>query len=254
MFLVRFSIAGRNRWGRLQDNEITPLLSDPYDGIELDTRITLPVDAVRLLPPAVPTKIVCVGRNYAEHARELGNMVPDEPLLFLKPPSSLIPHQGVVRIPPQSTRVEHEGELAVVIGQRLFRAKSTAVRDKILGYTCFNDVTARDLQRKDVQFTRGKGFDTFAPCGPMLRTDLDPSDLAIETAVSGQVRQSGRTSQMVVPVLDLIAYISSIMTLEPGDIVVTGTPAGVGPLVAGDSVDVTIEGIGTLSNTVENWE
>lgn len=254
MLLIRFVVAGRICWGSLQENQITPLKSDPFDGIELDTRVRLPMDAVRLLAPAAPTKIVCVGRNYAEHAHELGNVVPDEPLLFLKPPSSLIPHLGVVRIPPQSHRVEHEGELAAVVGQRMFRAKSDQVRDKILGYTCFNDVTARDLQRKDVQFTRGKGFDTFAPCGPVLRTDLDPTDLAIETVVSGQVRQRGRTSQMVVPVFDLIAYISSIMTLEPGDVVVTGTPAGVGPLVVGDTVDVTIEGIGTLSNAVENWE
>jgi 2-keto-4-pentenoate hydratase/2-oxohepta-3-ene-1,7-dioic acid hydratase in catechol pathway len=202
------------------------------------------------LPPVEPSKIVCVGRNYREHAKELGNEVPKEPLLFLKPPSALLGHHGAIVLPPESERVEHEGELAIVIGQRLKRANRAEARAAIFGLTCANDVTARDLQRKDVQFTRGKGFDTFCPCGPLIDTEAKFEDLEIEVRVNGAVRQTGRTSQMIWPVDELLAYISTVMTLEPGDLVLTGTPAGVGPLVAGDTVQVSIAGVGALENGV----
>lgn len=206
---------------------------------------------VTLLAPACPTKIVCVGRNYRAHAAELGNDVPSEPLLFLKPPSALLAPAGTIELPPESERVEHEAELAVVMGARLRDARSASeARDAILGFTIANDVTARDLQRKDVQFTRAKGFDTFCPLGPYVRTDLDPSDLAIELRVNGAVRQSSRTSAMVFPTLELVATISRIMTLEPGDVVLTGTPEGVGPLVEGDEVEVSIEGLDVLTSLV----
>ena len=198
-----------------------------------------------------PSKIVCVGRNYAEHAAELGNEVPKEPLLFLKAPSALIRHDHAIRIPSQSSQVEHEGELAVVIG-----AACKDIGDDldpfqfVEGYTCINDVTARDIQRKDVQFTRGKSFDTFCPIGPVVVSDLDVSDIRVTCSVNGETKQDGRTSQMVFPVDFLIRYISRQMTLNPGDIIATGTPSGVSRLDRGDVCEVTIEGIGTLRNPV----
>ena len=205
----------------------------------------------RLLPPVVPSKIVCVGRNYREHAAELGNPMPSEPLLFLKAPSTIIGDGDWIELPEASQRIEHEGELAVVIGRRCRRlADDEDPLAYALGYTCLNDVTARDLQRKDVQFTRGKSFDTFCPVGPYIVTGLDPSDLSIETRVNGRVRQSGRTSAMAFPVRHVIRYISHAMTLEPGDLIATGTPAGVGPLLEGDVCEVEVEGVGVLRNTV----
>ncbi|HEX8147287.1 MAG TPA: fumarylacetoacetate hydrolase family protein [Pyrinomonadaceae bacterium] len=205
----------------------------------------------QLLPPVAPSKIVCVGRNYREHAAELGNPMPEEPLLFLKAPSAIVGDGDWIELPESSQRVEHEGELAVVIGRRCRRL--SADEDPlayVLGYTCLNDVTARDLQRKDVQFTRGKSFDTFCPVGPYIVTGLDPSDLKVETRVNGQVRQSGRTGALAFPVTHLLRYISHAMTLEPGDLVATGTPAGVGPLLDGDVCEVSVEGVGTLRNHV----
>ena len=199
-----------------------------------------------------PSKIVCVGRNYADHAKELGNEVPAEPLLFLKAPSSVIFNEESIVLPPQSSRVEHEGELAVVIRKACKGLPdSVDIAGYILGYSCLNDVTARDLQKKDGQFARAKSFDTFCPIGPVIETDLDVRDITVTTRVNGQVRQHGRTSQMVFRVDYLIRYISQMMTLMPGDVIATGTPAGVGPLVAGDTCEVEIEGIGILRNTVE---
>ncbi|HMC20775.1 MAG TPA: fumarylacetoacetate hydrolase family protein [Thermoanaerobaculia bacterium] len=204
----------------------------------------------QLLPPTMPTKIIAVGRNYAEHAKELGNEPPSEPIIFLKPPTALLPPEGTIIRPPQSQRVDYEGELAIVIGKRGRNVRADRWRDVVQGFTCANDVTARDLQKKDVQFTRGKGFDTFCPIGPCIETELDPADVALVTRVNGQIKQSGRTSQMVFPCSFLIEFISAIMTLEQGDVILTGTPAGVGPLVSGDDVEVEIEGIGTLRNHV----
>ena len=208
------------------------------------------IASLELLPPVEPSKIVCVGRNYAEHARELGNETPAEPIIFLKPPSALLPPNGAIVRPPQSQRVDYEGELAVVIGRTARNVSRDLWRDVVLGFTCANDVTARDLQKKDVQFTRAKGFDTFCPLGPCLETELDPADLRLTTRVNDQPRQDGRTSAMVFDCGTLIEFISSVMTLEPGDVILTGTPAGVGPLASGDIVEVTVEGIGTLRNAV----
>lgn len=198
-----------------------------------------------------PSKIVCVGRNYAEHAKELGNEVPNAPLLFLKAPSAIVRDGDVIVIPSQSNQVEHEGELAVVIGRDCRK-----VRDDedpfvyVLGYTCLNDVTARDIQRADVQFTRGKSFDTFCPIGPHIETELDVTDVRVTTKVNGVIKQDGRTSQMVFPVEFLIRYISRQMTLRAGDVIATGTPSGVSKMEAGDVCEVTIEGIGSLTNPV----
>jgi len=198
-----------------------------------------------------PSKIVCIGRNYAEHALELGNDVPTEPLIFLKAPSALINDGEPIVIPPQSSQVEHEGELAVIIGKRCSRlSEADNPFEYVRGYSCLNDVTARDLQRRDVQFTRAKSFDTFCPIGPHIETDLDVSDIRVTTLVNGTIKQDGRTSQMVFPVEFLIRYISNVMTLEEGDVIATGTPSGVSKMDAGDVCEITIEGIGTLRNPV----
>lgn len=198
-----------------------------------------------------PSKIVCIGRNYADHAAELGNEVPKEPMLFLKAPSALIFDEDEIMIPSFSSQVEHEGELAVVIAKLCKDlSENVNVKDYILGYSCLNDVTARDLQRKDGQFARAKSFDTFCPIGPYIETELDVSDLRVSVRVNGDLKQDGRTSQMVFPVDFLIRYISNMMTLNPGDVIATGTPSGVSKLTAGDICEVEIEGIGVLTNKV----
>ena len=209
-----------------------------------------PLDSVKLLVPIVPTKIICIGRNYVAHAREHSVDVPDVPLLFLKPPSSLIGPGDIIYLPPQSQQVEHEGELVVIIGKQGRWISPEDAPEYILGYTVGNDVTARDLQRRDGQWTRGKGFDSFCPVGPWISTDFDPADALITCHVNGDMRQMASTRDMVFNIRQLIAYASSVMTLEPGDLLFTGTPAGVGPLLPGDIVEVTIEGLGTLRNSV----
>ncbi|HXF86398.1 MAG TPA: fumarylacetoacetate hydrolase family protein [Anaerolineales bacterium] len=210
----------------------------------------IPLANVTLLAPCEPTKIICVGRNYVEHAKELGNEVPKVPLIFLKPPSAIINPSDTIILPPQSAQVEHEGELVVVIGKRGRYITAEDAKKYILGYTVGNDVTARDLQKTDGQWTRAKGFDTFCPFGPWIDTEFDPADAILTCRVNGQMRQMASTRDMVFNVGVLIAYISSIMTLEPGDLIFTGTPSGVGPLKDGDEVSVEIEGLGELRNKV----
>jgi len=213
----------------------------------------LPLNAAQLLAPVTPSKIICVGRNYRDHANELGNEVPTEPLLFFKPPSSLLAPGGVVRTPAASSRVDFEGELALVIGKRLTKfAAGEDWRSVVRGYTLANDVTARDLQKKDGQWTRAKGFDTFCPVGPIVSDEIDPAaGVIIETRVNGELRQHGSTLDFIFGIPELLVYISAAITLEPGDLILTGTPAGVGPLVAGDRVDVSITGLGVLLNTFQ---
>jgi len=206
---------------------------------------------MRILEPIRPSKIVCVGRNYREHAAELGNKMPDEPLLFLKAPSALIASGDEIVLPGASQQVEHEGELGVVIGRVAHNiASDEDPLTYVLGYTCVNDVTARDLQRKDVQFTRGKSFDTFCPVGPWIETDIDPGNVVVQTRLNGEVKQKGNTADMAFPVAFLIRYISEIMTLYPGDLIATGTPAGVSRMKPGDVVEVEVAGIGVLRNQV----
>jgi 2-keto-4-pentenoate hydratase/2-oxohepta-3-ene-1,7-dioic acid hydratase in catechol pathway len=215
------------------------------------------LSSVRLLAPAEPSKIVCIGRNYREHAKELHHSIPTEPLIFLKPPSSVIGPSAVIRRPNAlSQRVDYEGELGVVIGKRCYRLRENDdVRPYILGYTCINDVTARDLQEKDGQWSRAKGFDTFCPVGPVVADGLDPwKGVAVQTRVNGQMRQNGTTADFIFPLDLLIRFISRVMTLEPGDLIATGTPAGVGPLQPGDTVEVNVEGVGALTNSVVNLD
>ncbi len=233
------------------DEIVATVVGDPlYAGVEL-TGEQFPLADVRLLAPVIPrSKVACIGRNYASHAAELGNDVPDEPLVFLKPNTSVIGPYDPIVYPHQSSDVQFEGELAVVIGRICRDVPVDRVGDVIFGYTVGNDVTARDLQAKDGQWTRAKGFDSFCPLGPWIETQLDPSDLEVRTELNGDVKQLGRTSLMIFDVPAVIAHITSFMTLLPGDVVLTGTPAGVGPMQPGDDVAVSIEGIGTLTNKV----
>jgi 2-keto-4-pentenoate hydratase/2-oxohepta-3-ene-1,7-dioic acid hydratase in catechol pathway len=215
------------------------------------TILHLRVDDARFFPPSVPTKIVAIGRNYRDHAAELGNDVPREPLIFLKPPSALIGHDQEIVYPPQSKRVDYEGELGVVIGTRAHGLKDLSeARKVVFGYTIINDVTARDLQKADVQFTRAKGFDTFCPVGPFIETELDPTGVIVETYLNGERRQHASTASMAFDTDTLVQYVSNIMTLEPGDLISTGTPAGIAPMQRGDVVEVRINSIGTLRNRV----
>ncbi|HEY1903964.1 MAG TPA: fumarylacetoacetate hydrolase family protein [Terracidiphilus sp.] len=213
----------------------------------------MPLSVADLLPPVTPSKIICVGRNYRDHAKELGNEIPTEPLLFFKPPSSLLKPCGVVRMPAASTRVDFEGELALIIGSRVTKLLPEANwRSTIRGYTIANDVTARDLQKKDAQWTRAKGFDTFCPVGPIVSDEVDPqAGLIVETRVNDELRQQGSTLDFIFSIPALLSYITAAITLEPGDLILTGTPAGVGPLEAGDRVEISIPGLGVLTNTFQ---
>ena len=249
MRVCRFELKQKEHWGQIEGDSIRFLSDAPWSG-GVQTQEETALSDVALLVPVTPSKIICVGRNYAAHAKELGNEVPAEPLLFLKPPSVLVASGGEVVLPSQSDRVEYEGEMALVIGRRVRRVDEAEARGGIFGVTAFLDVTARDLQRKDVQFTRGKGFDTFGPCGPWIETDVEWDSLGIQTRINGALRQDGRTSDMIFSPACLVSYISQVMTLEPGDLVVTGTPEGVGPLHAGDVIELELENVGTLCANV----
>ncbi len=246
----RFEVSGAVRYGAVEGESVRELTAAPWkNGRPAGAAYAL--SQVRLLAPSEPTKIVCVGRNYREHAAELGNEPPKEPLIFLKPPSAVIAPEEPIVCPAISKRVDHEGELAIVIGRRCRRLKTDEnPLDYVFGYTCVNDVTARDLQKADVQFTRGKSFDTFCPMGPLIVRGIGAGDLLLETYVNGERRQSARTSEMIFGLDAIIRFIADVMTLEPGDVIATGTPSGVGPLHAGDVVEVVIEGIGRLRNPV----
>jgi 2-keto-4-pentenoate hydratase/2-oxohepta-3-ene-1,7-dioic acid hydratase in catechol pathway len=268
MKYCRFLLDGQPHYGLVEDRDSVPWIVDLTSAPEEDLAFRLihggalslsfsfePMSlvAAELLPPVTPSKIVCVGRNYRDHAKELGNEVPTEPLLFFKPPSSLLAPGGVVRMPAASARVDFEGELALVIGRRARKLKDgDEWRSIIRGYTIANDVTARDLQKKDGQWTRAKGFDTFCPVGPVVSDQVDPeAGLTVETRVNGELRQHGSTLDFIFSIPALLIFITSAITLEPGDLVLTGTPSGVGPLQPGDRVEVSIPGLGALANTFQ---
>ncbi len=252
MQIIRFTHKkSEPQYGWINNNYIG-LLSSPPFGAYRRLEASIPLEEVRLLPPVLPSKIMAIGRNYAEHAKEHGVEIPAVPVVFLKPPSAVIGPGSTIILPPQSTQVEHESELGIVISRSGRWIKQEDVNKHILGYTIVNDVTARDLQNRDNQWTRAKGFDTFCPVGPWIETDLDPSDILITCRVNGEIRQLSSTREMVFSIRQLIVYISSIMTLEPGDLILTGTPAGVGILSNGDVVEIEIEGIGILRNHVKS--
>lgn len=251
MQIIRYQQKGKPvQYGWINNGMVGPLSGPPF-GAYRRMETNIPLKQVNLLAPVEPTKIIAVGRNYPEHAREHNEEVPDLPLIFTKPLTSIIGPQDAIVLPPQSQRVEHEAELAVVISRRGRWIPLGQAKDHILGYTIANDVTARDLQRRDNQWTRAKGFDTFCPIGPWIETDLDPADVLVTCRVNEELRQMASTREMVFSIPKLIVYVSSFMTLEPGDVLLTGTPAGVGLLQAGDTVKAEIEGIGKLVNTVE---
>jgi 2-keto-4-pentenoate hydratase/2-oxohepta-3-ene-1,7-dioic acid hydratase in catechol pathway len=253
MKFLRYEQHGSVSWGWYYEDKIGKIdgnIFENYRRFEANIHIS----DVKLMPAASPTKIICIGRNYASHAAEHKVDVPEIPLIFLKPPSSLIGNNEKIFLPPQSNQVEHEAELGIIIGKRGRWIDPDSAEDYIFGYTIANDVTARDLQRLDGQWTRGKGFDTFCPVGPYIETEFDPSDALITCKVNQQVRQMGSTRDMVFPVEKLIAFVSSVMTLEPGDLILTGTPAGVGVLCENDIVEIKIEGLGVLKNFVSSNE
>jgi 2-keto-4-pentenoate hydratase/2-oxohepta-3-ene-1,7-dioic acid hydratase in catechol pathway len=252
MRIVRYQTASQSpTYGWVLGERVGLLEGSPYAQFSRE-EADLKLEDVELLPPIRPSKIVCVGRNYAAHAKEHDAEVPEVPLIFLKPPSTIIPHGGTIHLPPQSNQVEHEAELGVVIGKGGRWIPPEEARDHVLGYTIANDISARDLQFQDGQWTRGKGFDTFCPVGPWIETDFDPADAVITCHVNDELRQMASTRDMVFNVHQLIAYTTSVMTLYPGDLLLTGTPAGVDTLADGDIVEVAIEGIGSLRNTVAN--
>jgi 2-keto-4-pentenoate hydratase/2-oxohepta-3-ene-1,7-dioic acid hydratase in catechol pathway len=250
MRIIRYQSGNQPpQYGWILEDAVGPIQGDPFSEFRrLEAEQSL--QSVRLLAPVLPSKVICVGRNYAAHAREHEAEIPDIPLLFLKPPSSVIGPGDQIILPPQSTQVEHEAELGVVIGKRGHWIPTDQAYEYVLGYTVGNDVTARDLQRRDGQWTRAKGFDTFCPLGPWIQTDFDPADALITCHVNGEMRQMASTRDMVFDVRQLITFASSIMTLEPGDVILTGTPSGVSPLLPGDSVKVAVEGLGDLENSV----
>ncbi len=270
MKYCRFIFDSQTHYGAVEDREGEPWIVRLIEAPDEDRAFRLmygresswsyhfepmPLSAVDLLAPVTPSKIVCVGRNYRDHVKEMGSELPAEPLIFFKPVSALNNPGGVVRMPAASARVDYEGELALVIGRRTRNLKEDNWRLAVRGYTLANDVTARDLQEKDGQWTRAKGFDSFCPVGPVVSDELDPeAGLILETLVNRELRQHGSTLDFIFPIPKLLSYISAIMTLEAGDLVLTGTPAGVGPLKAGDTVEVTMPGLGVLANTFQPEE
>ena len=251
MKLVRFMAPGNPEpaCGVVFNEEVAELEGDLFSS-PARRKGCYPLSSVRLLPPCNPTKIVAVGLNYRDHAHELGFPIPDEPIIFLKPPTAIVGPGAAIVYPRASSQVDFEAELGVVIKNRIRSISPGEAYGHILGYTCANDVTARDLQKKDGQWTRAKSFDTFCPIGPWIETDLDPADLLVESYLNGELKQSSRTSQLIFRIDHLVSFISNIMTLYPGDLIITGTPAGIGPMQPGDEVEVRIEGIGSLTNKV----
>lgn len=249
MKYVRLDHSGTPRWGVIKGDEVLTLSKPPYDGLEYDGG-KLPLSQCRLLAPCEPTKIVCVGKNYIEHAKEMGSEPPGFPILFLKGVNTVNRPDGAVHAPDFVGRLDYEGELAVIIRRRAKDVKAKDFSDYVLGYTCLNDVTARDIQQHDGQWTRAKSMDGFCPMGPWAADGVDPSGLKLVTRLNGTVVQQGSTADFITPVPQLLEFITAAMTLEPGDVIATGTPAGIGSIIPGDQVEVEIEGIGTLKNQV----
>ncbi|WP_038056659.1 fumarylacetoacetate hydrolase family protein [Thermodesulfobacterium hydrogeniphilum] len=252
MKIGRFLVENKVIYGIIKNSEIFEIKS-PFEKLELTGKI-YSLEEVKVLSPVLPSKIIAVGLNYKNHAEELKMKLPEEPILFLKPSSAVIGPEEDIILPPESKEVHYEGELAVVIGKNIYRPNNfKKVEEAILGYTCFNDVTARDLQRKDGQWTRSKSFNTFAPIGPFIETEVDPNNLKIETKVNGKIKQSSSTKELIFDVFYLVKFISNIMTLYPGDVIATGTPPGVGELKEGDIVEISIENVGVLKNFVKRF-
>ena len=253
MKFIRFSSENNSKSGILKnESDVVEVRGDMYGEYE-ETNNIYKLDEIKILPPSSPSKIVCVGLNYRDHAEEMNRQLPEAPMLFMKPNTAVIAHNEEIVYPSHmSKRVDYEGELAIVIGREARMVEEQDTENYIFGYTCINDITARDLQKIDIQFTRGKGFDTFAPFGPFIETEISPDNLSIKTLLNNEVKQHSSTSNLIFKVNTLVSFISKIMTLLPGDVIATGTPAGVGPVEPGDTLEVRIEGIGSLFNSVSN--
>ena len=249
MKIVRFTTGKKVEYGILIDETIQGIEDKPFRHLEVSDHY-YQLSEVKLLPPCAPSKIVALGLNYHNHAKELESPLPDAPLIFLKPSTAVIGPEDNIIYPPTSTRVDYEGELGVVIKKPAWRVSIDDALDYVLGYTCFNDVTARDLQSKDRQWTRAKGFDTFAAIGPCIETELDPGNVTLETYLNGELKQQGNTNDLIYSIPVLINFISNVVSLVPGDIIATGTPSGIGPMYPGDTIEIEIDGIGTLRNYV----
>ena len=247
MRIARYSHDGEVKFGIVEGDDLADIVGHPFGPITFSGE-RRPIASVRLLPPVLPSKVVAIGKNYAEHASEMGGDVPEQPLVFLKPSTSVVGSGDTIAYPPSSSRVDYEGELAVVIGRLCRDVPESRAMEVVFGYTCANDVTARDQQKTDGQWSRAKGYDSFCPLGPWIETEVSPDDLRIATTLNGEVKQDGRTSQMIFDSAYLVSYISEVFTLLPGDVILTGTPAGVGPVQAGQRVEIEVEGIGVLSN------
>lgn len=250
MKLCRFASGKEEKKGVLDNGKIKEVIGSFFTGFTITTN-EYELSQVKLLPPVLPSKVVCVGRNYAEHAKELGNEVPEEPLIFLKPSTAVIGHEDNILYPNQSKEVHFEAELGVVISKKCKAVTPEQAKDYILGFTCVNDVTARDIQKKENKFTRAKSFDTFCPIGPVIQTELDPLNVKVMSRLNGETKQNGTTKDMIHNVYQLISFISNVMTLLPGDVIATGTPSGVGPMNVGDTIEVEVEGVGILRNYVK---
>lgn len=258
MRIVRFTYQGKTKYGVLDRDVVKCLRGSPFARFKGSTESFIfdgtshVVDDVKLLSPCAPSKIVCIGLNYRSHAEETNLPIPQVPLIFLKPSTAVIGPDEKIVLPKESKRVDYEGELGVVIGRRAKGVSESKAAEYILGYTCVNDVSERYNQRDDVQWTRAKGYDTFAPLGPHIETEVSPNDIAIQTYLNGELRQSGRTSDLIFQVPKLVSFISNVMTLLPGDVIATGTPSGIGRMNAGDTVEIKIENVGMLQNSVVN--
>lgn len=251
MKIVRFQIEDEAKYGAIDGEVINEIEGDIFGEINITDKLHN-VNGIKILPSCSPSKIIAIGLNYKDHAKEMGSALPEEPRIFLKPGTAVVGHEDKIIYPTHmSSHVDYEGELAVVMGRKAKNVEEKDALEYVFGYTCLNDITARDLQSKDIQFTRAKGFDTFAPLGPVIETDVDPGDLKISTYLNGERKQHSRTSNLLFSVPKLVSFISNIMTLLPGDVISTGTPAGVGPMKSGDKVEVEIERIGRLTNHVK---
>jgi 2-keto-4-pentenoate hydratase/2-oxohepta-3-ene-1,7-dioic acid hydratase in catechol pathway len=250
---VRFEHGGVTRYGVLSGKRVFAIEGDLFGDHE-ETTVSFSAEEIRMLVPCQPSKIVCVGLNYRKHAEELDLAIPQEPVLFMKPPSTLLNDGGEIVYWPETARLDYEGELALVMGKTCHRVSEEAALGHVFGYSIANDITARDLQQKDGQWTRGKCFDTFLPLGPSITSGIDATDLSLQTYLNGELRQDGRTSDLIFSLPHLVSFISHVMTLEAGDVIITGTPSGIGPMKVGDTVEVRIEGLGSLKNTVRGLD
>ena len=250
MKIIQFEKDNKIYYGKQIKNIINPINGDIFESFKVDQSSSIDISGVKILPPVFPSKIIAIGLNYKDHAIELGEKLPDEPKLFIKPSTSIIGYGDNIIYPPSSKRVDYEAELSAVVKKRAHNIPVENAKEYILGYTCLNDVTARDLQQKDVQWTRSKSFDTFCPIGPVIETELDPDNLNIYSRLNGKVKQSYNTKNFIFPMFELFSFISNIMTLLPGDIITTGTPSGIGPMKPGDIIEIEVEGIGVLRNNV----